>query len=81
MKIVADLHIHSPYSRAVSKQMTFENLDLWAEKKGIRVMGTGNFTHPAWIKEIKTKFEPAEPGLFRLKNEERGGHRLVSHLA
>lgn len=67
MRIVADLHIHSPYSRAVSKEMTLENLDYWARLKGIAVMGTGDFTHPAWIKEIKSKLEPAEPGLYTLK--------------
>ncbi len=67
MRIVADLHIHSPYSRAVSKEMTLENLDVWARLKGITVMGTGDFTHPAWIKEIKTKLEPAEPGLYQLR--------------
>lgn len=72
MKIIADLHIHSPYSRAVSKEMTLENLDYWARLKGIMVMGTGDFTHPAWIKEIKTKLEPAEPGLFKLKASYRG---------
>jgi len=69
MRIIADLHIHSPYSRAVSKEMTLENLDIWARKKGITVMGTGDFTHPAWIKEIKTKLEPAESGLYKLKSE------------
>ena len=67
MRIIADLHIHSPYSRAVSKEMTLENLDYWARLKGITVMGTGDFTHPAWIKEIKTKLEPAEPGLYKLR--------------
>lgn len=67
MRIIADLHIHSPYSRAVSKDMTLENLDAWAGKKGITVMGTGDFTHPAWIKEIKIKLEPAEEGLYKLK--------------
>ena len=71
MKIIADFHIHSPYSRAVSKEMTLENLDIWARMKGITVMGTGDFTHPAWIKEIKTKLEPAEPGLYTLKSEAR----------
>ncbi|MBI4224810.1 MAG: DNA helicase UvrD [Candidatus Sungbacteria bacterium] len=69
MKIIADLHIHSPYSRAVSKQMTLENLDYWAGLKGITVMGTGDFTHPAWIKEIKKKLEPAEQGLYMLKSQ------------
>src|SRR3989344_2761191 len=67
MKIVADFHVHSKYSRAVSKEMTLENLDVWAKKKGIQVMGTGDFTHPQWFKEISTKLEPAESGLYRLK--------------
>jgi len=69
MRIIADLHIHSPYARAVSKEMTLENLDHWARLKGITVMGTGDFTHPAWIKEIKTKLEPAEQGLYKIKNQ------------
>ncbi len=68
MRIVADLHIHSKYSRAVSQEMTLENIDIWAGKKGIQVMGTGDFTHPQWFNEIKTKLKPAEPGLFKLKN-------------
>lgn len=67
MRIIADLHIHSPFARAVSKEMTLENLDYWARLKGINVLGTGDFTHPQWIKEIKTKLEPAEPGLYKLK--------------
>lgn len=69
MRIVADFHIHSPYARAVSKEMTLENLDYWAGLKGITVMGTGDFTHPQWIKEIKVKLEPAEAGLYKLKNQ------------
>lgn len=69
MKIIADFHIHSPYARAVSKAMTLENLDYWARLKGITVMGTGDFTHPRWIKEIKSKLEPAEEGLYRLKRQ------------
>src|SRR3989338_646911 len=69
MKFVADLHIHSKYSRAVSRDMVLEELDRWADDKGILVMGTGDFTHPAWFKEIKTKLEPAEQGLYRLKNK------------
>lgn len=78
MKIIADLHIHSPYSRAVSKQMTLENLDHWAGLKGITVMGTGDFTHPAWIKEIKKKLEPAEPGLYKLKKKNSGIRFLLT---
>jgi uncharacterized protein (TIGR00375 family) len=68
MRIVADLHIHSKYSRAVSQEMTLENIALWAEKKGIQVMGTGDFTHPQWFNEIKTKLEPAEEGLYKIQN-------------
>jgi len=69
MKIVADLQIHSKYSRAVSQQMVLENLDKWAKIKGINVLGTGDLTHPLWLKEIKQKLEPAEPGLFKLKDQ------------
>lgn len=69
MKIVADLHIHSKYSRAVSKRMVLEELDRWADDKGITVLGTGDFTHPAWLKELSSKLEPAEPGLFKLKKK------------
>lgn len=69
MKIIADLQIHSKYARAVSPLMILEELDRWADDKGIQVMGTGDFTHPAWFGEIKQKLEPAEPGLFRLKPE------------
>ncbi|MEK7144013.1 MAG: endonuclease Q family protein, partial [Patescibacteria group bacterium] len=69
MKFIADLHIHSKYSRATSKNMNLEELDRWADDKGILVMATGDFTHPEWFKEIKTKLEPAEPGLLKLKKE------------
>lgn len=68
-QFIADLHIHSKYSRAVSRNMVPEELDRWADDKGILVMGTGDFTHPAWFKELKEKLEPAEQGLFRLKKE------------
>ena len=67
MRIIADLHIHSPYARAVSKQMTLDNLDYWAKLKDIDILGTGDFTHPKWMKEIKTKLEPAEDGLYKLR--------------
>jgi len=67
MKFVADLHIHSKYSRATSPLMDFKSLDMWAKIKGIKVLGTGDFTHPKWIEEIKKELEPAEPGLFKLR--------------
>jgi uncharacterized protein (TIGR00375 family) len=76
MRIIADLHIHSPYSRAVSRDMTLENLDRWARIKGITVIGTGDFTHPVWIREIREKLEPAEQGLYRLKNRDPGGEAV-----
>ena len=69
MKFIADLHIHSKYSRATSPAMNLIDLDHWADDKGILVMGTGDFTHPKWIDEIKNKLEPTEPGLYKLKNE------------
>ena len=48
MKMIADLHIHSRFSMATSKEGTPENLDFWARKKGISLIGTGDFTHPVW---------------------------------
>ncbi|HDH31469.1 MAG TPA: DNA helicase UvrD [Candidatus Wolfebacteria bacterium] len=69
MRFIADLHIHSKYSRATSKEMVLEEIDRWADDKGILVMGTGDFTHPVWFKEIKEKLEPAEAGLFKLKSQ------------
>jgi uncharacterized protein (TIGR00375 family) len=66
MKIVADLHIHSKYSRATSPTMDLEELDKWAKIKGITVLGTGDFTHPLWFKSLKEKLKSAEPGLFCL---------------
>ncbi|HDZ54211.1 MAG TPA: DNA helicase UvrD [Candidatus Nealsonbacteria bacterium] len=67
MKFIADFHLHSKYSRATSKNMDLENLDRWAKIKGIRVLSTGDFTHPEWFKNLKEKLEPAEESLFRLK--------------
>lgn len=64
---IADLHIHSRYSMATSKFLTPEYLDLWARKKGIHILGTGDFTHPLWREELKEKLEPTEPGLYKLK--------------
>jgi len=67
MKFIADLHIHSHFSRATSKTLNPENLSLWAQKKGIAVIGTGDFTHPGWIAELQEKLIQAEDGLFQLK--------------
>lgn len=66
---IGDLHIHSRYSRATSRELTPEHLDLWARKKGIDIVGTGDFTHHAWRAELAEKLEPAEPGLYMLKKD------------
>lgn len=68
---IADLHIHSRYSMATSRDCTPEQLDLWARRKGIGILGTGDFTHPAWRAELKEKLIPAEEGLYVLKEEYR----------
>jgi len=70
MRIIADLHIHSKYSRACSKELTPENIDRWCQYKGINIVGTADFTHPAWFKELSDSLEEAEPGLYRLKNSD-----------
>jgi uncharacterized protein (TIGR00375 family) len=67
MRIIADLQIHSKYSRACSQELNPKNIGLWAEKKGIGVIGTGDFTHPRWLLELKENLEEARPGLYRLK--------------
>ena len=72
MEIIADLHIHSRYSRATSKNLTPESLYLWAQKKGIHLLGSGDFTHPEWIRELRDKLEPAEDGLWTLKSDIAG---------
>lgn len=68
---IADLHIHSRYSRATSKECDPEHLDLWARRKGIHIVGTGDFTHQAWRDELQEKLVPAEEGLYILKDEFR----------
>ncbi|HEY6008483.1 MAG TPA: endonuclease Q family protein, partial [Geobacteraceae bacterium] len=69
MDYIADLHVHSPHSRATSRESTLAGLLAWARVKGIQVVATGDFTHPGWFATLQNELEPAEPGLFRLKNE------------
>ncbi len=69
MKFIADLHIHSHYSRATSSELNIEPLYEWAQRKGIQVVATGDITHPGWLEELKAKLVPAEPGFFRLKDD------------
>ncbi len=69
MSLIADLHIHSYLSRATSKECTLEGLQYWAQLKGVRVVGTGDFTHPTWFRELSDKLVPSAPGLFRLPDD------------
>ncbi len=69
MEFIADLHVHSKYSRATARNLDLENLYVAAQLKGITVVGTGDFTYPAWFDEINEKLVAAEPGLFKLKDE------------
>ncbi len=78
MNFVADFHLHSKYSRATSSKMDLENLDTWAAIKGIKVLGTGDFTHPYWFKNLKEKLKSAEQGLFVIKDSSKGTRFILS---
>jgi DNA helicase-2/ATP-dependent DNA helicase PcrA len=65
---IADLHIHSKYSRATSRELCFEQLYAWGRRKGVALVGTGDCTHPGWRAEIREKLEPTGDGLLRLKD-------------
>lgn len=69
MRFFADLHVHSKHARATSRDLDLPHMALWAAKKGVLVLGTGDFTHPAWFADLRDQLVPAEPGLFRLKPE------------
>jgi uncharacterized protein (TIGR00375 family) len=71
MSFVADLHIHSRHSIATSRDMTPETLWRWGQLKGIRVIGTGDCTHPAWLAELEEKLVPTDSGLLTLRESER----------
>lgn len=64
-EFIADFHLHSRYSRATSKDLTIDELAKWAKIKGIALLGTGDFTHPLWLDELKAALEPSAPGLYR----------------
>jgi uncharacterized protein (TIGR00375 family) len=68
MEVIADLHLHSRFSRAVSSQMSVPVISEWAAKKGIGLIATGDWTHPIWLRELQALLEPAEEGLYRLKD-------------
>ena len=74
---LADLHIHSKYSRATSRDLEPERLSDWARRKGIGLVGTGDFTHPAWRAELKETLTEAEEGLYRLRDGPADAPRFV----
>ena len=80
MRFIADFHIHSRFSRATSKEITLINLAKWAKIKGVNVLGTGDFTHPLWFKELKNGLESAESGLYRLKSKTNKSSDDVSFI-
>jgi uncharacterized protein (TIGR00375 family) len=67
MKIIADLHIHSKYSRATSKNLDLQNLEKYARIKGVNLLGTGDFTHPVWFKELKDNLTEDGSGILKSK--------------
>jgi len=67
MEIIADLHLHGRYSRATSKQLSIANLEKYARIKGVSLLGTGDFTHPEWIKELKSTLTTEEEGIYKTK--------------
>ncbi|MBX7234209.1 MAG: UvrD-helicase domain-containing protein [Caldilineales bacterium] len=69
MRLTADLHLHSHYSRATSQDLTLFHLAKWAQIKGVHIVGTGDIAHPGWLQELREHLEPAEAGLFRLKSD------------
>ena len=64
MRVIADVHLHSKYSRATSREMDVENMARWCKIKGITVVGTGDFTHPIWLRELKARLKPTDRGLY-----------------
>jgi len=78
MHLIADLHIHSKYSRATSKDMVLEKMAEMAKIKGINVLATGDFTHPIWLNDLKNKLISAESGLYKLKENDNGVRFIVS---
>ncbi|MFA6304150.1 MAG: endonuclease Q family protein [Patescibacteria group bacterium] len=72
MRYIADFHIHSPYARACSPKLTLANIDAWAKLKGINIVGTGDFSHPARFKEIENNLVEKYPGLYQFKGSSTG---------
>jgi len=80
MKVIADLEVHSKYARAVSPRNTLPNIAEWAEIKGINLVGSGDFTHPLWLRELEAGLEEVGKGVFRLKSKVKGRRSKVKFL-
>ncbi len=78
MRFIADLHLHSRYSRATSQEMEVKTLALWGKRKGVKLLGTGDFTHPVYLRDLISKLNPLGNGLFSLKDEPEGTHFLLT---
>lgn len=78
MRVISDIHIHSRYSRACSRDLVPKNLDKWGKIKGVNLIGSGDFTHPAWLGTLKEELEEAEAGLYKLKASDSGVRFILS---
>jgi DNA helicase-2/ATP-dependent DNA helicase PcrA len=78
MGFFADFHVHSRYSRSTSPGLELPELARWAERKGIRVVGSGDFTHPSWFSDLESGLTDSASGLFSLKNEHRSVRFILS---
>jgi len=78
MELIVDYHLHSKYSRAVSRNMNLEEMSVWGEKKGIDVLACADFTHPEWFKELQTKLALQKNGLYKLKDAKTKTHFILS---
>ena len=76
MSFIADLHIHSKYSRACSKNLDLPHINAWCQLKGIDLVATADFTYPAWFKELHEKLEKTEKGIYVLKKEFKNEHSV-----
>lgn len=78
MRIIADLELHSKYARAVSPSMTLPNIANWTDKKGIDLVGTGDFTHPMWFRELEANLNAVEHGIYKLKGSDNNARFMLT---
>jgi len=80
MRVISDLHIHSKYSRATSEKMNIEEITRFARVKGLNLVGTGDFTHPRWLKELSEDLvkEPNTNIYKPAKDPESSVHYMVT---